>query len=279
MHEDLDRTRAVSCLVHLHRRQRRVLVDPFDLIAQVLERVMLEIVRELRRRSVDLHRFMDVAALPPAGPAVVEAHLVVGIEVRRPDPAAEMKRDARHAIAAMARLAREDRCDFAGERRRDALVGVEREDPVVRRLVGGEILLIDVAGPRAREHAHAAAARDRHRSIRAAGVDDEDLVGPGGGIDRRADVFLFVERDDRDRDRRHRSYYGVVGAPVVAPDTVLTPVPPCVVVAPTTTLVAVDACVTAPGLTPAAVAVASVAVLAPATGATCTVSRSTSARL
>ena len=37
--------------------------------------------------------------------------------------------------------------DLAGECRRDPLVGIEGEDPVVRREEVGEVLLIDVAGP------------------------------------------------------------------------------------------------------------------------------------
>ena len=44
-------------------------------------------------------------------------------------------------------LAGETRADFRGELRRDALVGVDRQDPVVRGLAGGEVLLRGVAGP------------------------------------------------------------------------------------------------------------------------------------
>ena len=37
----------------------------------------------------------------------------------------------------------------------------------------------------------------------AAGVDDDDLVGPGGAVDGVGDMCGFVERDDGDRDTRH----------------------------------------------------------------------------
>ena len=94
----------------------------------------------------------------------------------------------------------------------DALVGVERKNPVVGREGCGVILLIDVAVPRAHVDAIGELPRDRDRVVRALGVDDDDLVGPGEGLQRVGDRVGFVLRDDRGGDGRHCSgivYYAV----------------------------------------------------------------------
>ena len=64
----------------------------------------------------------------------------------------------------------------------------------------GEVLLIDVAAPVTHQHAGPRRPSDIRGSISAAGVDDDNLVGPGRGLDGGGDVGRFVERDDRDRE-------------------------------------------------------------------------------
>src|SRR4029077_7394524 len=100
---------------------------------QVLERVVFELVCQVSMPAVDLHGLVYVPPLPARGPAIVEAKLIVRIEVGGGPPPAEVKRDARQAVAAQGRLGGKERLDLRGERRRHALVRVQREDPVVRR--------------------------------------------------------------------------------------------------------------------------------------------------
>src|SRR5712691_4784403 len=46
MEQDFERARAASRLVHLTRGKRRVLIDPFEVIAKVAIRIMLQLVLE-----------------------------------------------------------------------------------------------------------------------------------------------------------------------------------------------------------------------------------------
>ena len=170
--------------VHLPRRQRRVAVDAIELIAQVAKRVVLQLVRQLtrpaRRRSPTRAR----TAVPARRAPVVQPRLIVGIEVGRPDPASEMKGDARHSIAARGGSMASSAANLGGERRRDPLVGVEREDPVVarpgrRRSSSDRRSRSRRGSPRGRP----SAARWRRVSSVLPRVDDDDLVGPGGAVD------------------------------------------------------------------------------------------------
>ena len=64
----------------------------------------------------------------------------------------------------------------------DALVGVERKNPVVRGQGRGVILLIDVAVPGTHVDALGELARDGDGVVRAFRIDDDNLVGPGKGL-------------------------------------------------------------------------------------------------
>ncbi len=165
MDEDFHRPRSSPRLVHLQRRQRRVLVDPLDLIAQVAERVVLQVIVQAPCRTIDRNRLVDVAASPSCKAPIVEPRLIVGIEIRGANPASKVIGDARPAIAVDRRVAGHDVSNLVRERRRNALVRIEREDPVVGRGPGSEVLLIDVAAPFTRQHAGACRPRDIHRSV------------------------------------------------------------------------------------------------------------------
>ena len=90
-----------------------------------------------------------------------------------PGDARDPERRVRRARAASARL------DLLRERRRHALVGVERQNPVVARERRRVVLLRDVAGPLADDDAIGVPPRDRDGVVGALRVDDDDLVGPG----------------------------------------------------------------------------------------------------
>ena len=114
-----------------------------------------------------------------------------------------MKRDARDPVRHLARRAAHQRSDLARELLRHAFVSVERQDPVVPRNRRGVVLLIDVAGPVADDHAVGVPLRDPNGLIGAEGVDDDDLVGKGDGRQRVVDACRFVLGDDGDRELRH----------------------------------------------------------------------------
>ena len=134
---------------------------------------------------------------PPApDPSIVEPQLRVGIPVSAPDPTPEIPRHARNAIAGSFRLF-EDSADLIGQIGRHVLVGVEREDPVVRREVRRAVLLRSIPGPVEDLHSRRVPPRDVHGSIGAAGIDDDDFVSPGHRRKGELDVVRFVQGDDR----------------------------------------------------------------------------------
>jgi hypothetical protein len=66
----------------------------------------------LAGRPIDLDRFVDVAAMPFRSSPVVQTRLVVRVEVRRPDPLAEMMRNPRDSIAAVRRFCGKNAADL-----------------------------------------------------------------------------------------------------------------------------------------------------------------------
>ena len=164
------------------------------------------------RRSAQLNRLVDAPAVPASGAPVVQAQLIVRVPVGRPDPAPQVPRDAGDPVAARGWRTIHQGSDLCGERRRDALVGVEREDPVVRREPRGVVFLRAIPRPPAHFHPRRQALRDRHRPIGAARIDDDRFVGPGDRLERRGDVGGFVFRDDRN-GQLHARQFNSEGAP------------------------------------------------------------------
>jgi hypothetical protein len=76
------------------------------------------------------------------------------------------------------------------------LVGVEPQDPVVRRGSRARVALARVAEPLLLHDAGAARARELERAVRAPGVDDDHLVGEGQRPDAPFDVPLLVLAED-----------------------------------------------------------------------------------
>ena len=142
MREEREWPRALTALVHLARRESRVVIDAIELIAEIAKRVVLKLVDELTGAAVDGDRLVNVESIPARRPAVIESGLEIRIEVRRPYPASEVVGDARNPIPRAGWLGREERADLRGQRRRNPFVGVEREDPVVGGQAVGEGLLI-----------------------------------------------------------------------------------------------------------------------------------------
>ena len=122
---------------------------------------VLQVVAQLADRAVGLHRFVDAAQLPARAPPVVEAQLVVGVPVGRANPAAEVPGHARNANPATAGSPASSRPDAARQLGRDALVGVNRQNPVV----GGLARRRSSSAPSSR------ASRARSRARRGPGPD------------------------------------------------------------------------------------------------------------
>ena len=110
------------------------------------------------------------------------------------------------------------------ERRRERLVGVERDHPVVLGLVEREVLLLDVSGVGPPQHAGAGALREGLAVVAAALVDHDDrLVGPGERIEAALDVVRVVARDHASADgSRHVRRRSTDRIPLIRPISFIT---------------------------------------------------------
>src|SRR5262249_37887638 len=128
---------------------------------------------------------------------IVEPRLEVRIPARVLDPTAQIEGHSRHLEARAPGFAlRAQPLDLRGKLRRDAFVGIQTEDPIVRGLLGGEVFLRGVAGPRSYKHVVGESPRDLYRAVVAFGIDDYDFVGPTNGAKGGGNVVLFVVSDD-----------------------------------------------------------------------------------
>ena len=99
MNEQIDDAGTLSVRVHLSCGERGVAIHAEEMLGEIAIRVMLQLARQIADRAVDLDRLVHVHAIPPRSAAIVEPQLVIGIHVGRAQPAAEIERHARHAIA------------------------------------------------------------------------------------------------------------------------------------------------------------------------------------
>ena len=172
----------------LFRGERRVAIDGGEVVRNVAIGVVLQRVVQQPGRPTQLDGLMHRPSVPTACTPVVETQLIVRIPVGRPDPAADVPGHARDPVTAGRRLTIHEGANLGRELRRHALVGVERQDPVVRCQSRGVILLRAVPGQPRTSTRVASLLGDRHRSIGAAGIDDDDFVGPGDRFECRRNV-------------------------------------------------------------------------------------------
>src|SRR5216683_1123031 len=93
------------------------------------------------------------------------------------DPSAEIKGASGHFVDGIGGRMLLPVPQRGMERAAQLLVGVDRQDPVAGGAFGGEILLVGVIGPGAREELRAVLAGDFLRAVRAAGIDNDNFVG------------------------------------------------------------------------------------------------------
>src|SRR5215469_13687998 len=92
--------------------------------------------------------FVNILANPLPFAAIVEPKLAVGIPAAVVNPAAEVLREARERISIEPWPGLFDRDNFRGEFGRELLVGIERENPVMRSAARGKVLLRGIPAPR-----------------------------------------------------------------------------------------------------------------------------------
>ena len=107
---------------------------------------------------------------------------------------------------------------LGGERRSDTLVRVEREHPLMRRRADSGVALRGNAGRQRIDDARARVRRNACRSVRRAGINDDDLVRPRQAAHTRANLARLVERGDHHGERRRHGPYvnGLVPSRAIA---------------------------------------------------------------
>ena len=177
-----------------------------DAAHEVLEVAIRLVEQGLGQRvhaAVDRHRLVDSVLREAPRPPPEQPKLVVGIKPTVAHPGAPEEVLARNGVAGGRPPRGDDLLDAAGELGRDALVGVEREDPLPRRLLDREVLLHREARPRPNPHAIRELPGERRGLVGGLRVDHHDLVRPGHALEAGAQPLLLVPRDDGDGEARH----------------------------------------------------------------------------
>jgi hypothetical protein len=81
-----------------------------------------------------------------------------------------------------------------------ALVGIDRENPILGSLRVRERLLLAIAGPRTLNDPVGELPANLRRPIRAERIDHHDFVAPAQAFEASADFIFLVEADDDGRD-------------------------------------------------------------------------------
>src|SRR3982750_3707080 len=123
------------------RLQRRIAILLCDVTLERLRRCVQQIPFESADWPLGDHALVYRIVAPPRAAPVEQAGNPVGVALAVRQPAAEKTVAARKRIRGMRWLARgEERADRLAQRRRQALVGVEAEHPVMARLLHCELL-------------------------------------------------------------------------------------------------------------------------------------------
>jgi UDPglucose 6-dehydrogenase len=133
--------------------------------------------------------------------AIGKADESVGVPAAMADPAAKIAAEAGNAVAVdlASFILVECLLDLDCEFRTDFLVSIDVEDPVMGRLLLGEVFLLTEPSPGVGENAGPEMTSERSGLIRGSGVDDKDFLREtSDAFDRSGDVLFFVERDDGD---------------------------------------------------------------------------------
>src|SRR5712664_1433244 len=190
---DVAPARAPSPLRKPTRARLRVSDQLLDVVAQVAVGSVIQRLPERPDVAETLNAGMHGAAAVPKR-AAREAHDPI-VAPMAPAEHAPLKRVAAlHPIGFVRHSLRPrlDRDQLLRQVWSDALIGIQREDP----LVPGDrdttvALLADAAGT-VRDDARTLGTRERHRVVRGSAVDDHDIVGPGEVPDTSDDLFRLI---------------------------------------------------------------------------------------
>src|SRR6187397_1498027 len=102
---------------------------------------------------------------------------MIGIPPSVSDRVTRIKRKSRDPVSVDRGAVRTNRFDLIAQFGGHAFVGIEIEDPIVESVVHAELLLVREAGPGICDDAGSECSSEIARSIRALGINDQNLVG------------------------------------------------------------------------------------------------------
>lgn len=201
MGNDLQQRAVLAGAVHLERHERSVVGYAPQVIVEVAVGMMLERRAQRTRHAADGDLLVHFVAHPARCTPVIEAYLPVGPGVAMAQEGAEVGGKPRYRPAlGTDEVPGAQRFDLGAQRRRDQLVGVHAQHPVVKRRVGRELLLRSVAGPIALDHACTAGRGDLARRVARVRVDHQQLIAEGQRLETGADAVGLVAGDHAGRE-------------------------------------------------------------------------------
>ena len=172
-------------------------IDRSQVGAKIGVRVVEQVEIEVVYLPPDLNSVMGIRSAPAAPVASEEADLAIRVPPSVTNPATEIlvepiDPEARERDV----LQSEDSLDFCPQRLRHSLIRIDAEHPGVGSLIDGEILLLDVPGPRSLDHPVGEFTSNLHCLIGTQRVDDDDLVTEANALKALPEIRLFVLGDD-----------------------------------------------------------------------------------
>jgi len=215
-HQQPPDARTLAAPVHRLGLERRITVLLRDVRFERLRRCVQQIAGEPRDGTVDGHVLVHGIVGPASMAPIEKPHDPVRVAFAMGKPAPEKPVAPCHRKRRRGGRIGQSRANRGTKLRRDALVGIEAEHPIVRGVLHGEILLRPEALPRLHDDPRAAAAGDFHGIITAARIDHDDLTGERRGREAFRELSGRVARDHTKTQGKLRGHArddrGAVGA-------------------------------------------------------------------
>ena len=168
----------------------------------------MEVAPQRDHAAGDLESFVDLRSGVPCGTRSEETGEAVRIPVTVPDPASVIEDAPRHGVAFGfgSRAVRPELADLLLQWRREFLVRIEDQDPIVSGVGEREVALADVAQPVLMEPSGSEAGCDFGGGVVTSGIDDDDLVDQTHrALEASREVGLLVLRDEDAGDLHPRT--------------------------------------------------------------------------
>ncbi len=200
--EDLEPARALPFLVELRRSPLAVDLDLSPVLAEGAERVVLEGMPQDRQRPREIDLGVHLPVLIARHVPAEQADDAIRPPAAALHPPPQEMIGPQDPVAIVTRPLRQEGEDLVAQPGRDALVGVDQQDPGVPRLRDGPVLLPGRVDVFVLQDPRAALPRDRDGGVGGKGIDHEDLVREADRLETVAQRRFLVEGRHDDGEPR-----------------------------------------------------------------------------